>query len=541
MLLSLILIFSALFFTFWVGFLAVVSFNIRIESSGLIFFLGFSIITVVSSWLSIWLPLNNSIILLLLTCLILLTALRFKTMRQDITLIFKNLELGRTNSLFVLGFGFLLSIGMSMAIGYYDTGLYHMQNIKWIEQYPVVPGLGNLHGRFAFNSHFFLPSALFNVELEREHQSVMMYPLNASCVLALVIYLIQLLKKNISNISSVLCLSSIVLVCILYPFWINTPSPDIISAVLVVFTFFYLINGKDRSIKQFQTLILIVLCAITIKLSNAFLALVLIPFYFGLKTSLTKKEWIVSFALFLFAVAPFLIRNYYLSGYFIYPIASLDFFSVDWKIPFANVLEEKSLIKWWARLPGVQNAEELNLTFIEWLPIWWGKKSIAFKLLLLTNVLIPIALFMNTPRKKMIRMLIGILLVNSFFWFINAPDPRFIHGFLIIGTSIAVYSFCSFLPESIFSSAAYSKAIHISLGLILITSVFTVDMKLENWFIPAPVQENTLTTYKTNFKYFVPIEDTRCYNSILPCMPEMDESVLMRTKYIKHGFYRNVK
>jgi len=27
----------------------------------------------------------------------------------------------------------------------YDTGLYHAQNIRWIETYPLVPGLGNLH------------------------------------------------------------------------------------------------------------------------------------------------------------------------------------------------------------------------------------------------------------------------------------------------------------------------------------------------------------------------------------------------------------
>lgn len=29
--------------------------------------------------------------------------------------------------------------------GQYDTGLYHAQAIRWIEDYGVVPGLGNLH------------------------------------------------------------------------------------------------------------------------------------------------------------------------------------------------------------------------------------------------------------------------------------------------------------------------------------------------------------------------------------------------------------
>ena len=192
-------------------------------------------------------------------------------------------------------------------------------------------------------------------------------------------------------------------------------------------------------------------------------------------------------------------------------------------------------------MPGVKNAEELNLALIEWLPIWWAKKSIAFKLLLMTNAFLPFTLLIKNERIKRMSLFVVILLVNLIFWFISAPDPRFIHGFLIVGSAIVVYSFFSFLPKSIFNSASYSKATLISIGLILVTSVFTVDMKLENWLIPSPVHENTIITYENNFKYFVPIEDTRCYNSTLPCMPEMDESVLMRTQNIMHGFYRNVK
>ena len=32
-------------------------------------------------------------------------------------------------------------------------------------------------------------------------------------------------------------------------------------------------------------------------------------------------------------IAPFLIRNYYLSGYLIYPFPAIDLFDVPWKIP----------------------------------------------------------------------------------------------------------------------------------------------------------------------------------------------------------------
>ena len=40
-----------------------------------------------------------------------------------------------------------------------DSGLYHLNAVRWAAEYPVVPGLGNLHGRLAFNNSFFLFSS----------------------------------------------------------------------------------------------------------------------------------------------------------------------------------------------------------------------------------------------------------------------------------------------------------------------------------------------------------------------------------------------
>ena len=44
----------------------------------------------------------------------------------------------------------------------WDSGLYHFNKIRWINSYPVVPGLGNLHGRLAFNQSFFAYVAVLN-------------------------------------------------------------------------------------------------------------------------------------------------------------------------------------------------------------------------------------------------------------------------------------------------------------------------------------------------------------------------------------------
>ncbi len=43
-----------------------------------------------------------------------------------------------------------------------DTESYHIQSIKWIQEYGSVPGIVNLHVRFGFNSSWFSSVALFS-------------------------------------------------------------------------------------------------------------------------------------------------------------------------------------------------------------------------------------------------------------------------------------------------------------------------------------------------------------------------------------------
>src|SRR5262249_54871445 len=38
----------------------------------------------------------------------------------------------------------------------FDAGLYYLQTMRWVGEHPIVAGLGNLHGRLAFNSMIFL-------------------------------------------------------------------------------------------------------------------------------------------------------------------------------------------------------------------------------------------------------------------------------------------------------------------------------------------------------------------------------------------------
>jgi len=45
----------------------------------------------------------------------------------------------------------------------YDSALYHLQAVRWAEDFPAVPGIGNLDGPLAFNNSYSLFSAMLSV------------------------------------------------------------------------------------------------------------------------------------------------------------------------------------------------------------------------------------------------------------------------------------------------------------------------------------------------------------------------------------------
>ena len=65
--------------------------------------------------------------------------------------------------LIILFIGWWLSNRATGQVGPFDAGLYHLQLVMWFSKYPLIPGLGNLHGRFAFNNSHFLYAALLDV------------------------------------------------------------------------------------------------------------------------------------------------------------------------------------------------------------------------------------------------------------------------------------------------------------------------------------------------------------------------------------------
>src|SRR5882762_1854634 len=106
--------------------------------------------------LEIWslvLPVTPSIALFLFGVGILGLALSRSKLRASFLAAWQN---SRWLLLLGLAFALLLALRSCGPFDYYDTGLYGAPSVRWIQTYPAVPGLANLHGRLGFNSSVFL-------------------------------------------------------------------------------------------------------------------------------------------------------------------------------------------------------------------------------------------------------------------------------------------------------------------------------------------------------------------------------------------------
>ena len=119
-----------------------------------------------------------------------------------------------------------------------DVYLYHLQAVRWITDYGVVPGLGNLNTRFAFNNAFHSLQALFSFE----YAPPLHYPLHnlngfiAWILLMYAVFEMKFWKDLKFHCSDFARVALIMLVC-KNAFVYSSPSTDFFPAALVGYVF----------------------------------------------------------------------------------------------------------------------------------------------------------------------------------------------------------------------------------------------------------------------------------------------------------------
>lgn len=157
-----------------------------------------------------------------------------------------------------------------------DSGLYHIPTVRWLTQYPIVPGLGNLHGRLAFNQSYFLYVALLDVGPFTDRPAHLANGLLLAALFARVVLgLFRLLRVRrpcrLADLFYALCLPPATILA--FNINLTSPSPDFPVFVLGLVLAGQLIALLDESFARMHVrlweIMLLAAGGTTVKLSFA--------------------------------------------------------------------------------------------------------------------------------------------------------------------------------------------------------------------------------------------------------------------------------
>lgn len=291
---------------------------------------------------------------------------------------------GERGRMFGMLFLFLLfAYGASRGIIHYDTGLYHAQSIRWLEEYGVVKGLGNLHCRLAYNSSSFALSALYSMAFLGGSSYHCCAGWLAFLLAKVCVEIVGSLRRGRLRISDFARVMGIYYLVIIFDEMVS-PASDyfmVLTAFYIVIRWLELAEQEVRETLPYGLLCVLGVWLMTVKLSAALiLLLVSYPAYHMLRGR-KWKETAVCLGMGIVTALPFFIRNVLLSGWLVYPFTQIDLFHVAWKIPKGAADYDAREIQVWGR--GYTDVARYDISMREWLPDWFRSLAGSDRLLTL--------------------------------------------------------------------------------------------------------------------------------------------------------------
>ncbi|MCM1145937.1 MAG: hypothetical protein NC318_10405 [Blautia sp.] len=277
----------------------------------------------------------------------------------------------------------LYAYGTSRGIIHYDTDLYHAQSIRWIEEYGVVKGLGNLHCRLAYNSASFALSALYSMAFLGGQSYHCAAGFLAFLLAMVCLEGMSLFRRKYLKPSDFARVAGIYYLLIIYDEMVS-PASDyfmVLTAFYLIIRWMDLLEEGQTEIFPFAMLCVLGVYLMTIKLSAACILLLVLKPALRLLREKRWKEICMYLLLGIVTGTPFLIRNVLISGWLVYPFTSIDFFPVDWKIPQGIAEYDAKEIQVWGR--GYSDVAGYDMPFYQWAPAWFRGISGMDKLLVL--------------------------------------------------------------------------------------------------------------------------------------------------------------
>lgn len=438
----------------------------------------------------------------------------------------------------------------------YDTGLYHAQNIRWLEGFGTVPGLGNLHHRLAYSSVWFplvtfsslsyLPTSSFHVA------GSWLYLL---AVMILLDRLSPLLKGHL-RLSSILSLSLIIISRRLFSRELSSPGTDMPTALLfwVILLIWMLKWERDESWEPDAFAVLMLsLSFYALTLKPTALPILIVPGALFIAWILEGRRQLIwpASGIAILILFPWVARTVMLSGYVLFPFPYLDLFSFDWEIPRDQVLARLIGDRSWARNPGDVSSAILNQPLQEWLPQWFRVQAEFDQQLLLLTLTSIVAFFLTYWRVRRDKALRSKLSFDFWlpylicgagvgYWMYSAPHVRF--GYPVLGFLLAIcispvitwgLRQIRISPRLIFTLAL------LGIGAIHLVSLYTSgpDAFRARWLVPTPYPRRpTEIRYIDGQDIRVPKKGDQCWDAEIPCTPRLDDDLVPRGDSLGDGY-----
>ncbi len=429
-----------------------------------------------------------------------------------------------------------------------DTGLYHAQTIHWFEEYHVVPGLGNLHTRLAFNSSWLVLNAAFSLAfLGLQSFHLVGAVLFLSSILYFAGGLDALIRKRLS-VAIVLKVLFLPLSFYLFSSEISSPGTDVpVSLITWCILIMWVEIFGSQSRTELKTIVLVLLCffSLTIKLAAVPL---LLPAVFVVSEYFMEKKWRNVFIIGMVTtiiLLPWMIRSVILSGYLIFPVPQIDLFHVDWKMARDQVEATRQSVIDFARFQRNRSQALLGMNVIQWAPIWLERQTANRKIIYIFALLSPLLMVINRYRYPVIcsrkyLIMYFTCIMGVVFWFLTAPDIRFGYGFL---TGICLVSLSPFLMDILKLDKNLKLAPFIVFLALLIFYLNTLVLSLEpstidqRWLLPADyLPSKTRTCEISNGWVYCQREGSQCHYLAFPCIPKPRPNVEMRGSTYQDGF-----
>jgi hypothetical protein len=463
-------------------------------------------------------------------------------------------------------FGLAVLMKSAAPTSYFDCGLYYIQSVRWAQNFPVIPGLGNLHVRLGTISSWHLLTAAF------DWQSISRGNLDDLGELVLLWFLVFHSWNSIKRTGFERYLSLCLIFSALwlsYPL-LTAPSPDLATGLIGMQTLFqfrkFLKAWDPKMPNQLNTR------GLALFIQSLFLAqikLSAMPFLlvsFLILFLIMRKGWFISsFHLVVFGLlvgTTMVYRSYVLSGYALFPAFQGGLVS-DWKIPKDQVVEYLEGVRGFARhrlslselQSGITYESIGRMSFFEWFPIWAKDRTLEEWVIILLAVsgwLLLVRFVSGHIRRSFkdhwplifFTWLSGMMLL---FWFSNAPDVRF--GMAILGMGFS-YSMAAIILNL---SNRFSWIAEIGFQRIVLSTlsfgalISYVDMRSirQNLLFPPNYPENSILNYQNEQGHpmYAPNEEFdgfnqsgQCWDGPLPCSQKPLPHLKWRGNSLKEGF-----